>query len=64
MLAQYIYMIELVGPSMRTAAGTIPYFIGGVIQMLVILTAYLIREWRVYLLVVTAPAVLVFPFWK
>ena len=64
MLSLYIYGMELVGPKIRTAAGNMMYFYSSGFQMLFILIAYFLREWRMLLLVITVPAVLLFPFWK
>lgn len=64
MLSLYIYGLEIVGPKIRTAAGTMTYFYYNGFQMLLILIVYYVRTWRSLLLIVTIPAVVVFPFWK
>lgn len=64
MLSLYIYGMEFVGPEIRTAAGNMTYFYYNGFQMLFVLIAYFVREWRPLLLVATVPAVLLFPFWK
>jgi len=64
MLSLYIYGMELVGPKIRTAAGNMTYLYYNGFQMLFVLIAYFLREWRMLLLVITVPAVLLFPFWK
>ena len=64
MLSHYIYLLELVGPKARTAAGNMPYFYYNGFQMLFVLIAYFERDWRNLLMIVTLPAVLLFPFWK
>ena len=64
MLSQYIYLLELVGPNTRTAAGNMTYFYYNGFQMLFVLIAYFERDWRNLMMIVTLPAVLLFPFWK
>ena len=64
MLSLYIYGLELVGPSIRTAAGNMTYFFYNGYQMLLVLIAYYVRSWRTLVLITTAPAILIFPFWK
>ncbi|XP_067038000.1 organic cation transporter protein-like isoform X2 [Acropora muricata] len=64
LLSHYIYSMELVGPSIRTAAGNISYFFYNGYQILLVLIAYYVRSWRTLLLITMAPAVLVYPFWK
>ena len=64
MLAHYIYLMELVGPKTRTAAGNMTYFYYNGFQMLFVLIAYFERDWRNLIMIVTLPAVLLFPFWK
>ena len=64
MLSLYIYVMELVGPKQRTAAGNMTYFYYNGFQMVFVLIAYFLRKWRTLLLVITVPAVLLFPFWK
>ncbi|KAL9982536.1 hypothetical protein ACROYT_G004590 [Oculina patagonica] len=64
MLAHYIYLMELVGPSTRTAAGNMIYIYVNGFQLLFLLIAYLERDWRNLLMIVTLPAILLFPFWK
>lgn len=64
MLAHYIYVMELVGPSKRTAVANMGLFLVSGFQMLFILIAYFERDWRNLLMIVTLPAVLLFPFWK
>jgi len=64
MLSQYIYLLELVGPNTRTAAGNMTYFYYNGFQMLCVLIAYFERDWRNLIMIVTLPAVLLFPFWK
>ncbi|KAK3736529.1 hypothetical protein QZH41_015145 [Actinostola sp. cb2023] len=64
MLTLFIYGMELVGPKHRTAAGNLTYFYYNVSSLLFTLIAYFIRDWRILLLVTTAPALLLFPCWK
>ena len=64
MLSHYIYCMEIIGPKHRTAVGNAIYFFYNGFQMLFVLIAYFIRDWRIILLVITVPAVLLFPFWK
>ncbi|XP_074612948.1 organic cation transporter protein-like isoform X2 [Acropora palmata] len=64
MLSLYIYGLELVGPSIRTAAGNMTYFFYNGYQMLLVLIAYYVRSWRTLVLITTTPAILIFPFWK
>ncbi|KAK2572583.1 Organic cation/carnitine transporter 4 [Acropora cervicornis] len=64
LLSHYIYSMELVGPSIRTAAGNISYFLYNGYQILLVLIAYYVRSWRSLLLITMATAVRVYPFWK
>ena len=64
MLSLYIYGLELVGPRIRTAAGNMIYLYLNGFQILFVLIVYFLRDWRPLLLVITVPAVLLFPFWK
>ncbi|KAJ7388482.1 hypothetical protein OS493_037392, partial [Desmophyllum pertusum] len=64
MLSHYVFVMELVGPSKRTAAGNIGYFYYNGFQMLFFLIAYFERDWRILIMAVTLPAILLFPFWK
>jgi len=64
MLAHYIYVMELVGPGKRTAVANMGLFLVSGFQMLFLLIAYFERDWRNLTMIVTLPAVLLFPFWK
>ncbi|XP_078357827.1 organic cation transporter protein-like [Oculina patagonica] len=64
MLSQYIYVMELVGPSKRTAAGNLEFLFHNGFQPTFVLIAYFLREWRWLILTTIVPAVLLFPFWK
>ena len=64
MLTHYIYVMELVGPAKRTAVANMGLFLVSGFQMLFILIAYLERDWRNMIMIVTLPAVFLFPFWK
>ena len=58
MLTQYVYVLELVGPSKRTMAGKVTDF-GWVLGACVtVMLAYLIRTWRLLLLVGSLPGLL------
>ncbi|KAJ7377062.1 hypothetical protein OS493_031020 [Desmophyllum pertusum] len=50
--------------SKRTAVGNMIYFFYNGFQMLFFLIAYFERDWRILILAVTVPAILLFPFWK
>ena len=64
MLSHYIFTMELIGPSTRTAAGNMIYFYYNGFQLLFIFIAYFERDWRILIMIVTLPAVFLFPFWK
>jgi len=64
MLTQYVYFMELVGPSKRTAAGNLQFLFFNGFQPLFIIIAYFIRDWRMLTLAATLPGALLFPFWK
>ncbi|KAJ7388477.1 hypothetical protein OS493_037387 [Desmophyllum pertusum] len=64
MLSQYVYAMELVGPSKRTAAANLVYLFHNGFQPLFVGIAYFLRDWRMLILVSTVPAVLLFPFWN
>ncbi|XP_031557354.1 organic cation transporter protein-like [Actinia tenebrosa] len=64
MLALYIYCVELVGPKRRTLVGNITFVYFSGFGIGAVFFAYFIREWRMLLLVLTLPAVLLFPFWR
>ncbi|KAL9982534.1 hypothetical protein ACROYT_G004588 [Oculina patagonica] len=64
MLSRYILCMELVGPGTRTAAGNINFFYINGFQLLFVLIAYFERDWRILIMIVTLPAILLFPFWK
>ena len=64
MLAHYVYVMELVGPGKRTAVANMGQFLVSGFQILFLLIAYFERDWRNLTLMVTLPAVLLFPFWK
>ncbi|KAL9982535.1 hypothetical protein ACROYT_G004589 [Oculina patagonica] len=64
MLTHYIFLMELVGPGTRTAAGNMTYFYVNGFHMLFVLIAYFERDWRILIMIATLPAILLFPFWK
>ena len=64
MLTQYVYFMELVGPSKRTAVGNLEFLFHNGFQALFVIIAYFIRDWRMLTLTATLPGVLLFPFWK
>ncbi len=64
MLTHYIFLMELVGPGTRTAAGNMAYFYVNGFHMLFVLIAYFERDWRILIMIATLPAILLFPFWK
>ncbi|XP_048583116.1 organic cation transporter protein isoform X2 [Nematostella vectensis] len=64
MLTQYVYVLELVGPTKRTAAGKVTDFFWVIGACATCLLGYLIRDWRILLLVGSLPAVVFFFFWK
>ena len=64
MLSHYIFCMELVGPRTRTAAGNMTYFYYNGFQMLFVLIAYYERDWRKLSMIVSLPAISLFPFWK
>lgn len=64
MLPHFIYVMELVGPSKRTAVANMGLFLVAGFQMLFLLIAYFERDWRNLTMIVTLPAILLFPFWK
>jgi len=64
MLTQYVYFMELVGPSKRTAAGNLEFLFFNGFQPLFVIIAYFIRDWRMLTLAATLPGALLFPFWK
>lgn len=64
MITHYIYVMELVGPTKRTAVANMGLFLVSGFQMLFLLIAYFERDWRKLIMIVTLPAALLFPFWK
>lgn len=64
MLTQYIYVMELIGPTKRTLAGNLEFLFFNGFQPLFVGIAYFVRDWRHLILISTLPAVLLFPFWK
>ncbi|KAK3755611.1 hypothetical protein QZH41_017604, partial [Actinostola sp. cb2023] len=64
MLSLYIYSLELVAPKYRTAAANLVDFFYNGSSLLFTLIAYFVPDWRILMLITTAPAVLLFPFWK
>ncbi|XP_031559098.1 organic cation transporter protein-like isoform X2 [Actinia tenebrosa] len=64
MLALYIYSMELVGPSKRTAVGNLTYAFYNTFGILFVLFTYFLPDWRMLLLAITVPTVLLFPFWR
>jgi len=58
LVAQFVYSLEIVGPSYRTMAGQCSqlFFVAG--QFVVAFLAYYIREWRTLLLVISFPPAL------
>lgn len=58
MLTQYVYVMELVGPSKRTQSGKVTDFGWVLGACFTAMLGYLIREWRVLLLVGSAPGLL------
>ncbi|KAJ7388480.1 hypothetical protein OS493_037390 [Desmophyllum pertusum] len=63
-LSQYIFVMELVGPSKRTAAGNLAGLFHNSFQASAVLISYFLRDWRMLILAFTVPAVLLFPFWR
>lgn len=61
MLGQYVYVLELVGPSKRTMAGKVTDFGWVLGACFTAMLAYFIRDWRI-LLVVTSIIAAVFLF--
>ncbi|XP_020914882.1 organic cation transporter protein [Exaiptasia diaphana] len=63
MLSQYVYILELVGPSKRTMAGKLTDFGWVVGACYTVMLAYFIRDWRILLIVASlSAAVLLFTF--
>ncbi|KAK3752717.1 hypothetical protein QZH41_018692 [Actinostola sp. cb2023] len=58
MVTQYVYVLELVGPSKRTMAGKVTDFGWVLGACFTVMLAYLIREWRLLLLVGSVPGAL------
>ncbi|KAK3753623.1 hypothetical protein QZH41_014730, partial [Actinostola sp. cb2023] len=63
-LPHFIFVMEFVGPSYRTAAGNFNIFVHSFVGLWTTFCAYFIPNWRMFLLACTLPAVLLFPFWR
>lgn len=54
MLTQYVYVLELVGPTKRTMAGKLTDFGWTLGNVATVFFAYFIRDWRVLLIITSA----------
>ena len=62
--AQYVYSLEIVGPSYRTMVSQIAVFFWAIGECGVALLAYYITKWRTLLLVISCPpALFIFLWW-
>jgi len=63
-LSIYILATELVGPKFRALSGTIIWFAFTLTLCLIGLQAWLIPDWRVLEIIISAPYIFVLLFWK
>ena len=63
-LSIYILATELVGPAFRALSGTIVWFAFTLTLCLIGLQAWLIPDWRILEIIISAPYIFVLLFWK
>eukprot|EP00795_Rhopilema_esculentum_P001124 gene1124-15466_t len=63
-LSIYVLATELVGPNFRALSGTIVWFAFTAALCLIGLKAYLVPDWRMLEIIVSAPYAFVIVFWK
>ena len=63
-LSQYVFTLELVGPSKRTMGGKLQDFYWVAAGSITALFAYLIRDWSHLIIACSLPGLLLFLFWR
>ena len=63
-LSMFVLATELVGPEKRALAGTLVWFYFTAALMILGLKAYFVRNWRILLILSSAPWIFVLIFWK
>ena len=63
-LSMFVLATELVGPDKRALAGTLVWFYFTAALMILGLKAYFVRNWRILLILTSAPWIFVLIFWK
>lgn len=63
-LSLYVLAAELVGPSYRALSGTIIWFAFTLALCVIGLKAWLVPDWRLLEIIVSAPYIFVLIFWK
>ena len=63
-VGHYVYILELVGSSYRTLAGKVQDVFWVLGACIMVLIAYLVREWRQVLLIASFPAGFFYVLWR
>ena len=63
-LSIYVLATELVGPHYRALSGTIIWFAFTIALCIIALKAWLVPDWRILEIIVSAPYLFVLIFWK
>ena len=64
MLSAYVYFMEIVGPSKRTFVGKFQDLFWAASGLSIALLGYLVRDWRLTLIIASIPGVFFFLFWR
>ena len=63
-VGHYVYILELVGASYRTLAGKVQDFFWVIGACVMVMIAYLVRDWRHVLLIASFPPGLMYLLWR
>lgn len=63
-ITMFVLATELVGPEKRALAGTLVWIYFTVALLVLAIKAYFVRNWRILLILSSAPFVFIVAFWK